>query len=213
MGEGGSLTITANGGSVKCGLYGLVNVPVAEAAVVLNGGTYTATTDNGAFIKLRAACKDVTVELNDVTYTDASDDGFILNADDSDEDSYTLTVVGGNYTANAGFQVLGEGTITGATISTRGYAFEVYGGDATISDCVITVDPSVVVGTAPGAGVAVAGEGYALVEDCEITAVAPGVCLSIYSTDGSIVANGCTLTGPVSSNYGTKDSSTITIND
>lgn len=190
MTNGASLTVQAGDKNVECGAYGLVNIPgtVKECEVTLEGGTYTANTANGAFVRLREGADNVTVTLKDVDYVDASSDGFALNTYGFNGES-TIIVEGGSYTANAGFQVPGKAKFVGVTINTSAVAFEI-SGEAELIDCVITT-ANATVGSAPAAGVAVSHGGTAKVSGCTINT--SGAAFYVYSTGGTIVANNNTI--------------------
>ena len=181
--DGASLTINGADKEVKVGKYGLANIP-ANGEVILNGGIYTANTDNGAFIKVRDDVADVNVVMNDVTYVDQADDGFVVHTGLAENTK--ITVNGGNFTANAGFAAGGDLSVKNATIKTAGVAFEVMG-DAVIDNCDITIDPGVTVSTAPPAAVAVSNGGYAKVTN-NTFAITNGVAYFVYSTGGDIDA-------------------------
>ena len=201
--DGASLTVNAEGATVDCGKYGLINVPSGAAAtVVVNGGTFNANLDNGAFIKLRSGSKDVNITLNNVTYTDTSDDSFVVNSDGYDG-NLTFVVNGGSFTSKTGF-CLPTIKIDGATINTKAAAFEIFK-NGEISNCTITTE-NAQQGTAPAAGVAVSNNGTATVSNCTITT--GGAAFYVYSTGGSITATNCTVTGTVAA--GTSDG-TITV--
>ena len=188
--ENANLTIDAGSSTIKCGKYGLVNIPetIKEANVVLNGGNYIANTDNGAFIKVRPGSGNINITLNNVNYKDTSSDGFILNKNEF-KGNLTVTVNGGSYEAFAGMQ-LDQATIKDATFKTNAAAFEVHG-KATISNCKITVGNETV-GTAPAAAVAASANGEVEVSNCTIS----GSCAYyVYSSGGTIKATNNTLTG------------------
>jgi prepilin-type N-terminal cleavage/methylation domain-containing protein len=187
--DGASLTVNAEGATVDCGKYGLINVPSgASATVVVNGGTFNANLDNGAFIKVRPGAKDVNITLNNVTYTDASDDSFIVNTDGFDG-TMTLVVNGGSFTSEVGFNVSSI-KIDGATINTKAYAFEIYK-NGEISNCTITTG-SAEYNSTPAIAVAVSGNGKATVTNCTITADV--YALAILPSDGNIEHKGNTIT-------------------
>jgi len=186
MTNGANLTVQAGDKNVDCGAYGLVNIPgtVKECNVTLEGGTYNANTDNGSFVRLREGADNVTLKLKDVNYIDKSGDGFALNVYGFGGEAEIL-VEGGSYTAYAGFQVPGKAKFVGVTINTSGVAFEI-SGETELIDCVITT-ANATVGTAPAAGVAVAGGGTAKVTGCTINT--SGAAFYVYSSGGTIIAN------------------------
>ena len=190
MTEGANLTLQAGGENVECGIHGLVNVPseVKECSVTLEGGTYNADTDNGAFVRLRPGNEKVEITLKDVNYIDNAADGFALNTHGFGGEA-TILVEGGSFTANAGFQVPGKAKFVGVNIVTDGVAFEVTG-EAEIIDCTITTKGATV-GTAPSAAVAVSSGGTAKVSGCKINS--DGDAYAVYSTGGTIIATNNTV--------------------
>ncbi len=186
MTNGASLTVQAGDKEVDCGAFGLVNVPatVKECNVTLEGGTYNANTDNGAFVKVRPGADNVNITLKDVNYVDKSGDGFLMNSSGFDGDANIL-IEGGSYTANAGFNVPGKAKFVGVTINTNAVAFEITG-ETELIDCVITT-ANATVGSAPAAGVAVSHGGTAKVTGCKINT--SGAAFYVYSTGGTIIAN------------------------
>ena len=187
MGNYSSLTINAYGSTVTCGMYGFVNFNIATASLTLNGGNYVANTDNGAFLKIRPGTGTVRIILNDVEYVDSSNDGFIINKSGFTGE-FNLYVKDGNYTAFAGFQV-DNGTFDDVTVNTQAAAFEI-SGNTELKNCTITAG-NAIVGSAPGACVAVTGKGSALVNSCTLQGA--GVGLYVYSSGGSITAVDCTI--------------------
>lgn len=209
MTEGASLTINGEGGEVVLGGHGLINVPsnVKDAEVIINGGTYTGTTNLGTLVRLRGGNEDVAVVLNDVTYNDASNNGYIVSTD-SFAGNGTLVVNGGSFSGNYGFQIHNmKATLKNVAITTRGTAVEAStDSDVTVEDCTINVTPGVQVVNAPAAGIAASHGGAAVVKNCAIASDAYG--FAIYNSGGSIVANGCTITA-AAGNY--KPTGSITI--
>ena len=194
LSENANLTIDAGSSTIKCGRYGLVNIPEAinEANIVLNGGNYIASTDNGAFIKVRPGSGNINITLNNVNYKEDGN-GFILNKHGFNG-NLTVTVNGGTYEAFAGMQ-LDKATIKDATFKTNAVTFEVTG-KASISNCKITVGNNTV-GSAPAAAVAASANGEVEVSNCTISA---DIAYGVYSTGGTIKATNNTLTN-VSTEY------------
>jgi parallel beta-helix repeat protein len=189
--EGSSLTINAEGATINCGAYGLVNIPTGvNASVVVNGGTYNADLDNGAFIKVRPGGEDTTVNvtLNNVTYVDQSDDSALINMYGY-EGTLNLTINGGSFKTTFG-AVAHTANISNAKFDIQGMAFEILG-SATITNCEITTADKVD-GTAPAAGVAVASNGEATVSNCTINT--EGYGFAVYSSGGKITATNNTIT-------------------
>ena len=180
LSENANLTIDAGSSTIKCGRYGLVNIPEAinEANIVLNGGNYIASTDNGAFIKVRPGSGNINITLNNVNYKEDGN-GFILNKHGFNG-NLTVTVNGGTYEAFAGMQ-LDKATIKDATFKTNAVTFEVTG-KASISNCKITVGNNTV-GSAPAAAVAASANGEVEVSNCTISA---DIAYGVYSTGGTI---------------------------
>ena len=191
MEDGAALTINADGKEVKVGKYGLVNIPDDTAATVtLNGGNYTGTIDNGALIKVRNTDKSVAITLNNVTYTDTAKDSFVVNTADYAGEDLKLIVNGGTFNAKAGFvTVKGDVSIKDAVINTTGIAIEAGGeSDALIDNCTITVDPGVVVGTAPAACVAATYGSYAKVTNCTLIGKGTTTAYAVFTSGGDIEA-------------------------
>ncbi len=192
--DGATLTIDGGDQEVGCGLFGLINVPAnTDANIVLNGGVYTAETDNGSFIKLRPGEGTVNITLNDVNYTDASDDGFLLNTKDF-TGALNLTINGGDYTAAFGFQTRGDNVkVDGVKVNTQGVAF-VAGKDSTIeiTNSEITT-ANKMDSSAPAAGVATQGNGTVTISDSKI--ITEGSAYCIYSSGGTIIATNNEVTG------------------
>ena len=97
-------------------------------------------------------------------------------------------VNGGSFEAFAGLQ-LDNGTIKDAIFKTSAMTFEVQG-ETTIINCTINTG-SETVGSAPAAAVAVSSNGKAIVTGGTITAAL--TVYHVYSTGGSIIAKGVTV--------------------
>ncbi|MBR6548137.1 MAG: hypothetical protein IKT68_01200 [Clostridia bacterium] len=185
MEDGSTLTINANGYDVKVGTYGLVNIAGA-ADVTINGGNFTGNVDNGAMIKVRDTATDVNITLNNVTYTAA--DSFVINMNGFDGTA-KINVYGGTYTCKAGIQAVNADVVVkDATFNTTGIAFEIAESDALIDNCTITVDPGVVVGTAPATCVAATNNGYAKVINSTLTGKNAATAYAVFTTGGDIEA-------------------------
>ncbi|MBQ4065572.1 MAG: hypothetical protein IJD10_05680 [Clostridia bacterium] len=202
MSDDSTLTVNAEGEIINIGTdgYGVVEVPadVENATVILNGGSYIGSTDNGAFIKVRPGSDNVNITLNEVTYTNAGNsiaDGFIINAYDFGG-VMNVDINGGTFSSFAGLQIVGEGSkleMTGATLNVNTVGFEIAGAEATITDCVVRVkNPTSGVGSAPSAAFAVSHNGKMTVENCTVSVAQPSVThtFAVYSSGGSIVASG-----------------------
>ena len=150
------LVIYAENATVKVGNYGLVNIPVGtdNVEVILNGGSYIANTDNGAFIKPRGEGK-ISIELNNVTLTDSSARNFAIHTGSYTGDDLSVKVLGGEYNVWCGFSVDGrsgnEYLIDGTTINCRysgitagGHDIATFSPDAaahvTVKNCTINVE-------------------------------------------------------------------------
>lgn len=196
-----TLFINAGDSAIDFGTdsYGIVEIPagVKNAKVVINGGDFTGTTVQGAFIKVRPNAENVEIVLNDVEYADDSAaagtvNPFVMNTNGFDG-NLRLTVNGGSFTAHAGFQVPGVAKFTGAIITTEAAAFEVYG-TAVIEDCDITVAPGLTVGSAPAAAIAVSHNGSVTVSNCTITGNMEAPYF-VYSSGGTIIATDNDVSG------------------
>ena len=141
--DGAVLTINAEGSTINCGLYGLINIAEgADATIIINGGTYLADTKDGCFIKIRKNSK-ANITLNNVNYTDTgsrsvSDCAFIMDATLNNSES-SLTINGGSFKGSYGFVVPNMNvTIKNANIITNSIALETgSGANVTIENCVI----------------------------------------------------------------------------
>ncbi len=204
--DGATLTINAGNKDIQVGEFGLVNIP-ANGSVILNGGNYTANTNNGAFIKIRDTAGDVKVVMNGVNYADQSANGFIINAYEYAGDA-EITINGSTLKAFAGIQGVGDVSVKDSTITTEAAAFEITD-NAIIDNCTIAVVPGSVVGTAPAACVAVSNNGYAKVTNCELTVGSGATAYAVYSSGGKIDASN--NTNDDASVYITEANSTITI--
>ncbi len=186
MEDGSSLIIDAGDQNVKVSDLGLVNIAGA-ADVTVNGGNFVGNITNGAFIKVRNTATDVNVTLNNVTYTDEAKDSFIFNMDGFGGTA-KINVYGGTYTAKVGVQVeKADVVVKGATINTKGVAFEVFNSNALIDNCTINVDPGEQVANAPSAYVAVSNNGYAKVINSTFTGNV-AAAYYVYNSGGQIEA-------------------------
>jgi predicted ribosomally synthesized peptide with SipW-like signal peptide len=205
MTENSSLTINnmANEDDIVVGAYGLVNVPenVTNVDVTLNGGSYVANTDNGAFLKLRAGYDNVNLTLKGVDYVDASDDGYILNMATTTayQGNYTITIEDCNFEAAFGIGTNNgkESTlvsITNTTIKTQGVAIVAHGCKVNVTGCTITVNPGIMDGTAPAAYVAASGKGVLKISNSTMNGPVPNA-FDVYPTGGEIYVTDCEWTG------------------
>ena len=137
MGSNASLTIYGDDEEVKVGKYGLVNIPVGtdNVSIVLEGGTYLASTDNGSFIKPRGE-GSISIELKNVTLTDSSDENYAIDASSYVGGNLSIKVIGGTYDVWTGFVFDGPATnefeLENVTIIAR-YQGVTVGGDKTCS--------------------------------------------------------------------------------
>ena len=185
MADGASLTINATGSTVKVGAYGLVKIPADnDAAVILNGGTYTGNTDKGSFVKPLGSGV-ISIELNGVNYTDSSAKNWLIDGTTYSGSDLTITVNGGSYDVWCGI--------------TAHYA------DITVKNAVFNVKS---VGIESGLG------STALVENCTITAsggdnaAAPTAAL-VASNDGTMTVKGGTYTGSSNASTDGKNAAAI----
>ena len=192
------LVINGNGGKVTFGdgTYGVIEIAAGSdnATVTVNGGTFEGTTDAGAFVKFRGG-DNVQITLNDVTYTDncaptsGGTNAWVFNHAGA-TGSYELTVNGGTYTAANGFACT-NATFNGVVMNVAGAGCELV--NATLTDCNITLDPGMYVSSADGACVAVSNNGNVVVKNSTLTSTT--YALAVYSTGGTITAEGCNITG------------------
>ena len=212
MEDGAALTINADGKEVKVGKYGLVNIPDDTAATVtLNGGNYTGTIDDGAFIRVRDTDKEVNITMNNVTYTDTANDSFVVNMPEYNGDA-KINIYGGTFTTKFGVQAVNADVVVkDATFNTTGAAFEICASDALIDNVTVNVDPGVTVGTAPAACVAVSSDGYAKVTNSTLNGLNNTVAYFVYSSGGQIEAANNVANAAGGLTKITKAGSTITI--
>jgi hypothetical protein len=202
-----TLTINAEGATIKCGKYGLFNIDASatNVTIVVNGGTYTADLDNGAFIKPRGE-GTINITLNNVNYSDASADSYIMNSKEA-KGTVSLTVNGGTFDAAFGFQGGDAYQIDGAKITTDGFAIEAQG-NSTITNCTITTGTTAEVVIPAVAIVAANGENCnVVVKDCTINA--GKYAYGTLGEKAKLTATNNTLTG-ATENYGS--TGTLTIN-
>ena len=182
MQDGTSLTIYGQSGEVKMGKYGVVNIPAGnDATVVLNGGTYTGNSNNGAPVMPRGD-GDISITFKDVTIIDSGATSYIYNESAYNGNNITLTVDGGEYTAGLGF-VTRYGTIKNAKItatnSANGWPAVYSMADVTVENCIINAAKS---------AVSVAGGAVATVTGCDITVThaTEGLAFQVFSSGGTI---------------------------
>jgi len=193
-------TLTFGGGT-----YGVIELPngVSGTKVTINGGTFTGTTDKGAFIKFRSVDYN-TVTLNGVTYTDncpaadspSSKTNAWTVASESTGKGNKLIVNGGSYTSFAGFIVNSslELVANSATINNKGAVCEIAASKATIDNCDITLDPGYYVYSADGA-VSVSYNGILNISNSAISSGSYG--LYVLPTGGTIYADDCEINAPL----------------
>jgi len=210
-------TLDATNSNVEFGngTYGIIELAadVINAEVLVEGGTFTGTTDYGALIRYRPGNKNNKVTLDGVTYTDNCEftsgmtNAWVVSAAglfDTDTDN-KLSVKGGSYTASCGF---GMSKVTsefdGMTLNTKGSATELW--NSTVKNCNITLDPGLYTGTADAACIGVANSGVVTVTGSTLTVASGsnGKALFIMSTGGSISYDSqTTINGTVDGTYGT----------
>ena len=191
-----TLTINAKDSVVDCGLYGLVNILAGaeNANVIINGGTFTSDTDNGAIIKIRGnAVANVT--LNNVkmidTYTKyTTKDNYLIH---NQGGTLTLTVNGGEFTGNVGFVGVNNATIKNAKFTTDGYA--IYAINGAITDCTFNIGNYT---TRDGQGVdasavATSSNGKVIVSNSKIDT--ESVAFDVLTSGGTIEVSNCTVDG------------------
>ena len=202
MSDGSKLTINAKDSIVDCTEYGLVNVPqnTTDVEIVINDGTFNASLDNGAFIKVRANSDDVKITLNNVTYVENSDDKdskgndnycYVMNTNGF-SGNMTLDVVGGSYTADFGFQVPqnATATFTNVKFNTKGYAIYC-DGTSTVTGCEFTIGTKVDVGGGHASALGVANGGTGVIKNSTINlpaATGEHYAYVVYPTGGTLTA-------------------------
>ena len=197
---GVDFVLNADGATVNFGngTYGILDIAndLDGASVTVNGGTFTGTSDGGAFVKLRDGANNK-VTLNNVTYTDncahntTSPNAFVAETNGKTVENYNVTINGGTYNVSLGFN-LGAATkltMNGVTLNTTASAMEA--GNAEIVNCTINVKPGNTTNGTPAAGVSVSFDGNAVVKGTTITSDNWGLC--VLPTGGVITAENCTI--------------------
>ena len=205
LADGATLTINAQGSEIFCGDYGLVNVPAGNnGTIIINGGTYITDDDcslaAGSMIRVRESSTKVDITLNDVYYKDSADKGYIINTYGivAEECQGTITVNGGTFEANSGFQTYGNLVMNNATVTTNALAFEIMG-TATITNSTITVGNGI--DGAPASAVAVSCGGSATVTGCKINCNDTPSVYAVYSGNGSVNYSNNTVSGTYTKEY------------
>ena len=194
--EGSKLTINAGKSEISCGKWGLVNIPedTKNATLVLNGGIYTATTENGSFIKVRKGNEKINITLNDVTYVDDGT-GYLLDTTYKlDDENYpfggnlNLTINGGSFESNYGFNLNdGEYNIKNASIETEKQTMIVQANAiVNIDKCVINQTTNDFYGV-----VCVGKEGQLNISNSTLTGAE--YAYAVLNTGGTLVANNNTI--------------------
>ena len=219
--DGAKLTINAEGATIQTGKWGLVDITGSSdnVEVVINGGTFEGSFDNGSLIKVRSGALDgvrnVEVVLNNVnvniTETNPAGKSFILNAAGNATGSVNVNVKinGGTYNVPWGFNMCDNVEIKNATINaTAGTA--IVQCNAVIEDSTLT---SAIAGSTNFGCISAAFGTEITINNSTIKAP-NGYALRVLNSGGTIVAEGCTLEGE----YGVMDisedgaSGSITIN-
>ena len=208
--EGSGMTIP----ETNTGAYGFIKV-AAPSTVTLNGGTYSGSTDNGAFVKVfrndTIDASGSTVIYDDVTMTSNSrffDTDTLL----TDASIPTLQVTGGTYTTDG--KAFGTDTIYASPVTFEGVTvtagtgpcIEVCGPAATFTNCTFTVtgENSNDFGTT---AVAVSFDGSATINS-GIYSAQNGYGAYVYSSGGTINIMGGTVSGGDAAVRADVDSST-----
>ena len=160
-----------------------------------------------ALVMVENSAGGASLTFNNVTSTS---NHLFLSTDTGDTDTLTLVVNGGNYTATgndmdtAGCGSVfvigpdagrGGATFTNVTASSEnGYLIQVYGIDATFTNCNFTTT-GVSRGGSPNSAVAVAGGGSATIDVGTYTSAHYG--LYVYNSGGTITVNSGTVSGTV----------------
>lgn len=196
--DGVKLTINAEGAEIKAGKYGFVNVPAGnDATVVINGGNFTANTDNGSFIKARGT-GNIVVTLNNVNYVDASaNGGWIANAVESSIGNFELNINGGTFEAYNGFSGVEKLSVKNATVKVKHNGVYNSWGEAVVDGCTIictnegtTQEQS----AAPASCVAVSSNCTVTVKNSTLISE-NGEATAVYTSGGTMALENCTVTG------------------
>jgi hypothetical protein len=196
--DGVKLTINAEGAEIKAGKYGFVNVPAGnDATVVINGGNFTANTDNGSFIKARGT-GNIVVTLNNVNYVDASaNGGWIANAVESSIGNFELNINGGTFEAYNGFSSVEKLSVKNATVKVKHNGVYNSCGEAVVDGCTIICTNE---GTtqeqaaAPASCVAVSSNCTFTVKNSTLISE-NGEATAVYTSGGTMALENCTVTG------------------
>ncbi len=196
-----NLTINGGDNTIQVGDYGLVNIVAGTSAqVTLNGGNYVGNTDNGSFIKPRGT-EPISVVLQGVTYTDESTNGGWLLDASSHSGELSVTVVGGTYNAYNGITSVENLYMQGVNMTMKHNGI-LSGHNATLEGCKITVTNE---GTdienhnAPSTAIAAFNNGKVVANNCVLDAKKH--TLALYTSGGTIEANGCTFVNGTIAEY------------
>lgn len=196
-----TFTIEGNDGTINTSAtsFGVVDLTAGnpDAKLVINGGNFTGTTNDGAYFKYRTHGQ--TMELNNVNATveDNNTNPGIVNATGC---AITLTVNGGNFrnndTSSQAFVTNNSGNVlnfTDATIYTVGQiALEVVDGTGVFTNCTVTNASNYTnhygscIGIGFGADVTVNGGNFS-----------GPFPLYIYNSGGELTVNGGTFDGTI----------------
>lgn len=218
-GDNVNLVINATGSTVEFGngTYGIVEI--AEGAenvkVTINGGTFTGTTNCGAFVKFRPNGNNNVVTLNNVTYTDncpfsgnyEETNAWVINTNECGGSGNKVIVNGGTYTGACGFAIGYTSEFNDVTMNMQAAATEFYYENDSynniahrVKDCNITIAPgSSAVYSAPGCCIAASNKGVVDVINsnvyCSVGAGVEGYAYGIFPTGGIINVSGGTYSG------------------
>ena len=204
--DGVELTINAEGSNIKFGGFGLVAMKgstseVANVKVVINGGTFEGSTDNGVFIKA-VEYVNATAVLNNVVFKDNSNIdntnagkqvSYITNINLNKDAKINVEVNGGTYDADCGF-FASNGTFDNVTITSRGYC--IYGINYTVTNSSLTTkNIHDVEGATPSACVAASSDGVTTITNSTLVAEEGKPAAYVYNSGNDMTLNGCTITG------------------
>ena len=214
-----NLVINATGSTVEFGngTYGIVEIANGSqnVKVTINGGTFTGTTDCGAFVRFRPNGNNNVVTLNNVTYTDnctfsgdyQETNAWVINTDDCGGTGNKVIVNGGTYTGACGFAIGYTSEFNDVTMNMKAAATEFYYENDSykdiahlVKDCNITIAPgSSAVYSAPGCCIAASNKGKVEVinsiVNCNVGAGVEGYAYGIFPTGGIINVTGGTYNG------------------
>lgn len=212
-GDNVTFIVNAEGSNVEFGngTFGMIELVTGtnNATVKVNGGTFTGTTNAGAFIRYRSGNNNNSVTLTNVNYTDNcevkganTNNAYVISSHgagvNSNDIGNSITVTGGCYKACG---MIADGVLSalfdGVTFIGTGTGFELKNGS--IKNCDITLSPGAYVYSAEGAPICANNQGTISVEKTKIKSSVYG--LVVYTSGGTINANEIEITAEQDNYY------------